>query len=209
VIGASGPTSRASCGAVLLVVLFHAGVPHLTGGYVGVDVFFVISGFVITGLLLRERKGTGRTSILDFYARRVRRILPAATLVILVTVAACYLLLGVVSGNNTADDGRWQRSSCQLPLRGHWDKLPCCVPPRLATAELLVTVVESSSMSSTHVVPADGPDQGTPEPSGEVGNSTRNRDRLVLLALHRPDRFTPGCGLLLPFTRAWELALGP
>ena len=93
--------------AVLLVVLFHAGVPRLTGGYVGVDVFFVISGFVITGLLLRERKGTGRTSILDFYARRVRRILPGATLVILATVAASYLLLGVVSGNNIADDGRW------------------------------------------------------------------------------------------------------
>ncbi|HZM57542.1 MAG TPA: acyltransferase, partial [Acidimicrobiales bacterium] len=80
--------------AVGLVVLFHAGIPHLTGGYVGVDVFFVISGFVITGLLLRERSGTGRTSILDFYARRVRRILPAATLVIVATVAAAYVVLG-------------------------------------------------------------------------------------------------------------------
>ena len=49
--------------AVLLVVLYHAGVPGLTGGYVGVDVFFVISGFVITGLLLRERPQlTGRRS---------------------------------------------------------------------------------------------------------------------------------------------------
>src|ERR1035438_1489367 len=93
--------------AVGLVVLFHAGIPHLTGGYVGVDVFFVISGFVITGLLLRERQGTGRTSILGFYARRVRRILPAATLVILVTVVATYVVLGGVSGNNVADDGRW------------------------------------------------------------------------------------------------------
>src|SRR5580698_11229057 len=71
--------------AVLLVVLYHAAVPGLTGGYVGVDVFFVISGFVITGLLLRERSRTHRTSILDFYARRCRRILPAATLVILAT----------------------------------------------------------------------------------------------------------------------------
>src|ERR1035438_3934496 len=93
--------------AVGLVVLYHAGVPHLTGGYVGVDVFFVISGFVITGLLLRERSGTGGTSILDFYARRVRRILPAATLVIVATVVAAYLVLGVVSGNYVADDGRW------------------------------------------------------------------------------------------------------
>jgi peptidoglycan/LPS O-acetylase OafA/YrhL len=93
--------------AVLLVVLYHADVPRLTGGYVGVDVFFVISGFVITGLLLRERTGTGRTSILDFYARRCRRILPAATMVVLVTVLFAYVVLGVVSGNSTADDGRW------------------------------------------------------------------------------------------------------
>jgi peptidoglycan/LPS O-acetylase OafA/YrhL len=93
--------------AVVLVVLYHASVPGLTGGYIGVDVFFVISGFVITGLLLRERSRTGRTSILGFYARRCRRILPAATLVLLVAVFASYVVLGVVSGNSTADDGRW------------------------------------------------------------------------------------------------------
>jgi peptidoglycan/LPS O-acetylase OafA/YrhL len=62
---------------------------------------------VITGLLMREHQGTGHTSILHFYARRCRRILPAATLVILVVVFFTYLLLGVVTGNNTADDGRW------------------------------------------------------------------------------------------------------
>jgi peptidoglycan/LPS O-acetylase OafA/YrhL len=93
--------------AVLLVVLYHAGVPRISGGYVGVDVFFVISGFVITGLLLRERHGTSRTSILDFYARRCRRILPAATLVILVAVLFTYVLVGFIAGNNVADDGRW------------------------------------------------------------------------------------------------------
>ena len=93
--------------AVLLVVLFHAGVPGLSGGYIGVDVFFVISGFVITGLLLRERLGTGRTSVVDFYARRCRRILPAATLVILTTMLASYVVLGAVTGNSVADDGRW------------------------------------------------------------------------------------------------------
>jgi peptidoglycan/LPS O-acetylase OafA/YrhL len=93
--------------AVLLVVLFHAGVPHLTGGYVGVDVFFVISGFVITGVLLRERESTGGTSIIDFYARRVRRILPAATLVIVVVAFVAYLMLGYAAGTLTANDGRW------------------------------------------------------------------------------------------------------
>src|SRR5713101_1169934 len=76
--------------AVLLVVLYHAHIPWMNGGYVGVDVFFVISGFVITGLLLRERAATGRTHILTFYARRARRIIPAASLVTVATVIASY-----------------------------------------------------------------------------------------------------------------------
>ena len=93
--------------AVVLVVLFHAHVPGLGGGYVGVDVFFVISGFVITGVLLRERASTGSTSILHFYGRRARRIIPAATLVIITAVVASYVLLGPLSGNQAAGDGRW------------------------------------------------------------------------------------------------------
>jgi len=93
--------------AVLLVVLFHGGASFVSGGYVGVDVFFVISGFVITGVLLRERASSGRTSILAFYGRRCRRIIPAATLVIIVTVAVTYLFLGDLSGAQTAVDGRW------------------------------------------------------------------------------------------------------
>ena len=91
--------------AVVLVVLFHTGVPRLTGGFVGVDVFFVISGFVITGLLLREHAASGRNYLLAFYGRRSRRILPAATLVIIVTVAASYHWLGFLVGNETARTG--------------------------------------------------------------------------------------------------------
>ena len=93
--------------AVLLVVLFHSGVSFVSGGFVGVDVFFVISGFVITGVLLRERTDTGRTSILSFYGRRARRIIPAATLVIIATVVAAYYFLGIGGGIPTATDGRW------------------------------------------------------------------------------------------------------
>jgi peptidoglycan/LPS O-acetylase OafA/YrhL len=92
--------------AVVLVVLYHAGVPKVTGGYVGVDVFFVLSGFVITGLLLRERVSSGRTKLLAFYGRRCRRILPAATLVIIVTVLAAYHWLGFLTGNSTAQTAR-------------------------------------------------------------------------------------------------------
>src|SRR5690606_586713 len=62
--------------AVLLVLAYHAGVPFVTGGYVGVDVFFVISGFLITGLVVREVEQTGRLSLSRFYARRAKRLLP-------------------------------------------------------------------------------------------------------------------------------------
>jgi peptidoglycan/LPS O-acetylase OafA/YrhL len=71
--------------AVILVVAFHAGLPF-PGGYVGVDVFFVISGFVITAMLLREKIATGRIDLKSFYVRRFRRLTPALALVVLVTV---------------------------------------------------------------------------------------------------------------------------
>jgi peptidoglycan/LPS O-acetylase OafA/YrhL len=73
--------------AILLVVAFHAGVPWLTGGFVGVDVFFVLSGFLITGLLVREVSSTGDVDLMEFYARRARRLLPALLVVLLATIA--------------------------------------------------------------------------------------------------------------------------
>lgn len=78
--------------AVILVVLFHSGLGLVPGGYVGVDVFFVISGFLITGLLVREIEHTGSVVLFAFYARRVRRLLPAATLVIAVTALTMVLV---------------------------------------------------------------------------------------------------------------------
>jgi peptidoglycan/LPS O-acetylase OafA/YrhL len=78
--------------AVLPVVLFHAGVPGFTGGFVGVDVFFVISGFLITSIL-RSDLDSGRYSIAGFYDRRVRRIFPALFAVLVVTTLAAVLLL--------------------------------------------------------------------------------------------------------------------
>lgn len=71
--------------AAILVVLFHADVPGFDNGFVGVDVFFVLSGFLITSLLLRERLRTNSISLWGFYARRARRLFPAALLVLLVT----------------------------------------------------------------------------------------------------------------------------
>jgi peptidoglycan/LPS O-acetylase OafA/YrhL len=93
--------------AVGLVLLFHGYGKPFTGGFVGVDVFFVISGFLITGLLLHEQINDGGISLGRFYARRVRRILPAATLTVLATIFATYQLLGFISGNEVANDAKW------------------------------------------------------------------------------------------------------
>lgn len=79
--------------AVLAVVVNHLWPSGLTGGYVGVDVFFVISGYLISSHLDREITSTGRVRLGRFYARRIRRLLPAALLVLGVSVVAAYLLL--------------------------------------------------------------------------------------------------------------------
>ncbi len=77
--------------AVLLVVLYHL-TGHPAGGFVGVDVFFVVSGFLITGLLVRETGARGRLSFRGFYARRIRRILPAALSVLAAAAVAAHLV---------------------------------------------------------------------------------------------------------------------
>lgn len=79
--------------AVLAVLLFHAGVPGVGGGYVGVDVFFVVSGFLITSLLVEEKKSTGKVALPSFYARRARRILPVSALVAITTLLASWIWL--------------------------------------------------------------------------------------------------------------------
>ena len=78
--------------AVALVIIDHAGW-GLTGGYIGVDVFFVISGYVITETLIREIRDTGRISMSNFYSRRVRRLVPASTVVILATLILSLFVL--------------------------------------------------------------------------------------------------------------------
>ena len=79
--------------AVLAVVLFHAEVPGVGGGFVGVDVFFVISGFLITGLLWREVSTTGTVGLRRFYGARARRLLPASATVGIITVIGSAVLL--------------------------------------------------------------------------------------------------------------------
>ena len=93
--------------AVVSVVLAHAGFGGVRGGFVGVDVFFVISGYLITAGLAREVARTGGVSILGFYARRARRILPAASLTLVVVVAASAALYRAGDLARVLADVRW------------------------------------------------------------------------------------------------------
>ena len=196
--------------AILLVVLYHADIPGISGGYVGVDVFFVISGFVISGVLLRERQANGRTSLRSFYGRRARRIIPAATLVIVVTVIAAFHFLGPLTGHDTAVDGQWAAvflanfhfaasqtnylASQQPPsaLQNYWS---------LAVEEQFYIVYPTIFLVTARLA---------------RGISLRARLAVVLLAVivasyafsivftstNAPSAF------FSPLTRAWELALG-
>jgi len=90
--------------AVGLVLLSHARLPWAAGGYVGVDVFFVLSGFLITSLLVKEVFTTGRISIAGFYARRARRILPAAAVVTVATALGAWVFYPVTRLESVLQD---------------------------------------------------------------------------------------------------------
>jgi peptidoglycan/LPS O-acetylase OafA/YrhL len=91
--------------AVIAVVLFHAGLPGFGGGFIGVDVFFVVSGFLITGLLWREASGTGTVRLARFYGARARRLLPAAVTVLIATCVASSVLLPPLQARGVISDG--------------------------------------------------------------------------------------------------------
>jgi peptidoglycan/LPS O-acetylase OafA/YrhL len=90
--------------AVVAVLLYHMRVPGFGGGFIGVDIFNVISGFLITGLLVREVRTTGRIDLPTFYFRRARRLLPAALTVIVVTLIASWYILSPIRFPSVAGD---------------------------------------------------------------------------------------------------------
>jgi peptidoglycan/LPS O-acetylase OafA/YrhL len=92
--------------SILLVVAFHAGWDRFSGGYVGVDVFFVLSGYLITGLLVKEYRTQGRISLTEFYARRIRRLLPLAAVVLVVTLMLGLWLLPPLTRIELVNDAR-------------------------------------------------------------------------------------------------------
>ncbi len=93
--------------AVALVVLYHAGVPGLNGGFIGVDVFFVVSGYLITTQLLNELTTTGHINLRNFYARRAKRLLPLSVLVTLTTLTATWWLTSPLQTRELATDALW------------------------------------------------------------------------------------------------------
>ncbi len=89
------------------VMLFHAGISWMAGGFTGVDVFYVLSGFLVTAGLLREAENRGKIDFWDFMGRRFRRLLPVSALIIVLTVLATYYWMGPTTGNTTAKDAVW------------------------------------------------------------------------------------------------------
>ncbi len=79
--------------AIFLVVFCHAGLPGFAGGFIGVDIFFVLSGYLITGLLIKEVHLTNKINFLRFYSRRFKRLLPALLTVVLTTSVIAYFVL--------------------------------------------------------------------------------------------------------------------
>ncbi len=92
--------------AVVLVVLFHMSFPGFESGFVGVDIFFVLSGFLITGILARELDETGSIDLLRFWSRRIRRLLPAGSVVIAAVLGFSWAFSSPLSWNQTSDTAR-------------------------------------------------------------------------------------------------------
>jgi peptidoglycan/LPS O-acetylase OafA/YrhL len=196
--------------AVVLVILVHAAVPGLEGGYVGVDIFFVISGFVITGVLLRQTERSIPRKLGHFYARRIRRIVPAATLTLVATVIAAYCLLGVNFESSLLGDVRWAAlfaENFRLIDTGSNYFVPG-VAPSLATHYWSLAIEEQFYLFYPLVV-------------FSLAWLTPRRYRSLTLACvlavaiaasgwwsHHLTAINSVAAYYSPFTRFWELALG-
>lgn len=200
--------------AVLAVIVDHLfGWPK--GGFVGVDVFFVISGFLITGLLVREWKRTGTISFASFYKRRIKRILPVSLLVIAATLLTARFLFAAPRFSDTATDSLWsalfsanwrfllqgsdyfQADGPVSPLRHYWS---------LAVEEQFYFVWPWIMLAALVWLSRRG-----------VTRSGALRVAATLIAVLSLGSFAwavletssnPGAAYYSSFTRAWELGLG-
>lgn len=93
--------------AVFLVVFFHVSMPRMAAGYIGVDIFFVLSGYLITGGLIRQLRDKQHISLAEFWARRIKRLMPAALLVIIVVLLWAYFTQPLFRQSTISTDSWW------------------------------------------------------------------------------------------------------
>lgn len=211
--------------AVTAVVLFHASVPGVSGGYVGVDVFFVISGFLITGLLWREVSTTGSVRLRAFYGARARRLLPASAAVGVITMAASALLLPPLQARSVMGDGIASAlyvGNYRFIQQGI-DYFASAVPPSpflhywsLGVEEQFYLVWAPMILGVAWLVRRVRRRRRTTTDRADVAPSAR-RPYVVVLALIVAMSFTlsfvatrivPASAFYSLTTRAWQLALG-
>ena len=206
---------------MLAVVLFHADVPGIGGGYVGVDVFFVISGFLITGLLWREVSATGTVRLRSFYGARARRLLPASATVGVITMIASVLLLPPLRVPTVLYDG----IASALYVGNYWfviDKASTTSPTPLTAVAVPALLVVGCRGAVLPGVGAVDPRHGVVHPAvrgaprREAISSSR-RPYLVVLGLVAVVSFAlslvithvvPAVAFFSLPTRAWQLAVG-
>jgi peptidoglycan/LPS O-acetylase OafA/YrhL len=205
--------------AVVAVVLFHADIPGVDGGFVGVDVFFVISGFLITGMLWREASTTGTVGLRRFYGARARRLLPASATVGVAIMIGSAVLLPLLQARSVLRDG----IASALYVSNFWfalqgvDYLAASVPPSpfqhywsLGVEEQFYLLWPAMIIGTAWLIRRARRRTSAEAPSSE-------RPYLVVLALVAVASFAtslmityvapPLAFFSLP-TRAWELAVG-
>jgi peptidoglycan/LPS O-acetylase OafA/YrhL len=209
--------------AVLAVVLFHADMPGVGGGFVGVDVFFVISGFLITGLLWREVSSTGTVRLRRFYGARARRLLPASATVGVITMIASAAFLPPLQAWTAIGDG----IASALYVSNYWfivrggDYFAAHTPPSpfqhywsLGVEEQFYLVWPALMIGTAWIVRRARARTRTEAPSSQTAST---RPYLVVLGLVAAVSFAmslvityvmpPAAFFSLP-TRAWQLAAG-
>ena len=198
--------------AILTVLAYHAGLPIMGGGFVGVDVFFVISGFLITGLLVSEMRATGTASVARFYARRIKRLLPSIGVVLIAVCVLSYIVLSpfrratvgvdvIASGLFVAN---WHFGAQAVDYLGAQEATsPVLHMWSLAVEEQFYVVWPFVLLALTRVRRRTGGDLTRPLLVGLGAVFVPS----LLWSLHQTQA-APGWAYFSSLTRAWELALG-